>query len=103
MTILNRNKEARVSFQLYLKSEGVPVVRAGRVVHQRPRPPDERPRVLDGRLGRQRVGDAALEVGLRRQRGDDGAGLLRRLFRPQLQPDLKLRCKDEMNRGAIHI
>ena len=37
-----------------------------------------RPQRRDGRLVRRRVGDAALEVGLRRQRGDDGAGLLRR-------------------------
>ena len=74
-------------FLTYLKSESVPVVRAGRVVHQRPRPPDERPRVLDGRLRghrrrrrREKVSASALRRG-----GPHSAVLVRRRRRlPQV-------------------
>ena len=75
------------AFSTYLKSEGVPVVRTGRVVHQRPRPPDERTRVLDGRLRghhrrrrREKVSASALRRG-----GPHSAVLVRRRRRlPQV-------------------
>ena len=59
----------------HLKSERVPIVRTRRVVDQRPRPPDERPRVLRGlrRLNRRRRWEqvsaaAALRRRFRRRR-----------------------------------